>query len=138
MRPNMILKQNVPYAALICSALDVCEIMLARSSTLYPFAVISVDNDVHSVFSDISDDGSNGGLIEDLTARLSNARLSSENAISVLVYAAALQTEEGLGSDAIVFNITDTSGKNTITLYPYSQEANTIKLGVPFTCDFAD
>jgi len=99
----MILKQNVPYAALICSALDVCEIMLARSSTLYPFAVISVDNDVHSVFSDISDDGSNGGLIEDLTARLSNA-----------------------------------SGKNTITLYPYSQEANTIKLGVPFTCDFAD
>lgn len=134
----MILKQNIPYAALIYSALDLCDIMLARSSILYPFAVVSIDNDVQCVFTDSRGEHAKGGLIEDLSTQLSDLRLLAENSISVLVYAAVIATPEGEESDAIVFNITDTNDQNTVTLYPYMCERDTLKLGVPFTCDFAD
>jgi hypothetical protein len=138
LKPNMILKQNIPYAALIYSALDVCDIMLARSNTLYPFAVVSIDNDMQCVFTDNLNEHAHSGLIEDLARQLRDRRLLAENAISVLVYAATIATPEGKESDAIVFNITDSNGKNTVTLYPYIQEIDAIKLGVPFTCNFAD
>ncbi|WP_371194191.1 hypothetical protein [Glaciecola sp. SC05] len=138
MKPNMILKQNIPYAALIYSALDLCEVMLARSNTLYPFAVVSVDNALRCVFTNNLGEHAHGGLIEDLQRQLRDQRLLADVAISVLVYAATIETLEGPDADAIVFNITDSNGKNTVTLYPYICELNTIKLGVPFTCDFAD
>jgi hypothetical protein len=134
----MILKQNVPYAALIYSALDLCEIMLTRSDILFPFAVLAMQNDVQSVFTSDMDDQAHGGMIENLQAQLTERRMYAENTISVLVYAASISTPQGTESDAIVFNITDSSGENTITLYPYFHEKNSIKLGVPFTCDFSD
>ena len=134
----MILKQNIPYAALIYSALDLCDIMLRHSNTLYPFAVISIDNDVQCIFSQKQDNKVQGGMIEELSAEARDLQLLAENAISVLVYCATIATPKGRESDAIVFNITDSNGKNTVTLYPYRYESDAIVLGVPFTCDFAD
>nr|WP_241664429.1 hypothetical protein [Ningiella ruwaisensis] len=136
MKPNMILKQNIPYAALIYSALDVCELMLARSSTLYPFAVVSIENDIQCVFTDTKDEHAQSGMIEVLEERLAEHRIIAENAISVLVYAATITTQKATESEAIVFNITDSNGENTVTLYPYIQQKNTIRLGTPFTCNF--
>lgn len=134
----MILKQNIPYAALIYSALDLCDIMLRHSNTVYPFAVMSIDNDVQCVFSAQKDHELASGLIEDLSAQTRDLQMLSENAISVIVYCATVASPKGKESDAIVFNITDSNGKNTITLYPYKHEAHAIVLGTPFTCDFAD
>ncbi|MFC4700367.1 hypothetical protein ACFO4O_09380 [Glaciecola siphonariae] len=138
LKPNMILKQNIPYAALIYSALDLCDIMLTRSSTLYPFAVMSIDNDVQCVFTPNLNEHPQNGMIEDLSAQCREQRLLAENAISVIVYCATISTPQGDESDAIVFNITDSNDKNTVTLYPYEHDTNAIKLGIPFTCDFAD
>ena len=134
----MILKQNIPYAALIYSALDLCDIMLARSDILYPFAVVSIENDVQCVFTKSLEDLPTGGMIEDLETQLCEQRMMAENIISILVYAAVITTPQGKESDAIVFNITDSDGKNTVTLYPYTHELNTIRLGAPFTCNFSD
>lgn len=138
LKTNMILKQNIPYAALIYSALDLCHVMLARSNTLYPFAVVSINNDNQCIFTQNLGEHAKSGLIEDLAKQLRDKRLLADNAISVLVYAATISTQEGDESDAIVFNITDSNEKNTVTLYPFIHEFNAIKLGIPFTCDFAD
>jgi hypothetical protein len=137
----MILKQNIPYAALIYSALDLCDLMLARSNTLYPFAVISIDNDVQSVFTQSKDGHAPSGMIEELEMQLCEQRIMAESSVSVLVYSATItspHSRDNEQSDAIVFNITDSNGKNTITLYPYTNESNRMKLGAPFTCDFSD
>ncbi|MBT1450422.1 hypothetical protein KJ365_05965 [Glaciecola sp. XM2] len=134
----MILKQNIPYAALIYSALDLCEVMLTRSQTLYPFAVMSIENDIQSVFPLDMDDQAQGGMIENLQLQLAERRMYTENTISLLVYAATVSTPMGEHSDAIIFNITDSNGENTVTLYPYFHEQECIKLGAPFTCDFSD
>ncbi|WP_395344808.1 hypothetical protein PN836_008605 [Ningiella sp. W23] len=136
----MILKQNIPYAALIYSALDLCDIMLRHCSIVYPFAVISIDNDVQSIFSSDSNQYAHTGMIEELEKRLCEHRLVAESAVSVLVYVATVSDEDKADdfSDAIVFNITDNNGNNTITLYPYTSERDKIKLGSPFTCNFSD
>jgi hypothetical protein len=134
----MILKQNIPYAALIYSALDLCEVMLTRAHTLYPFAVLAIEDDVQCVFAAERDEEIQGGMIEHLQSQLLERRMYSENTISLLVYSATISTPLGDEGDAIVFNITDSSGENTITLYPYFYEQNAIRLGVPFTCDFSD
>jgi hypothetical protein len=134
----MILQQNIPYAALIYQAMDLCGVMLARSNTLYPFAVMSVDNHIQCVFSSNLEEHAKSGMIEDLSRKLRDQRLLVSNAISVLVYAATISTQHGQESDAIVVNITDSNAQNTITLYPYIYESDAIKLGAPFTCDFSD
>jgi hypothetical protein len=134
----MFLKQNVPYAALIYSALDLCEVMLTRAHTLFPFAVLSIEHDVQCVFAAEHGGEIQGGMIEHLQSQLTERSMYSENTISLLVYSATISSPQGEESDVIVFNITDSNGENTITLYPYFYEKNSIRLGVPFTCDFSD
>lgn len=138
MKTNMILKQHVPYAALIYSALDLCEVMLTRTHTLFPFAALVIEDDVQCVFADEHDEASQGGMIEGLQSQLTERIMYSENTIGLVVYSATIFTAQGEESDAIVFNITDSNGENTITLYPYFYEQGFIRLGVPFTCDFSD
>lgn len=138
MKTNMILKQNIPFANLINTALDLCNVMLSKSETLYPFAVVSIDNDVQCVFTATQEQEARSGMIEDLEQQLSYRRLMAKDAVGILVYAATIAEPGGQHSNALVFSITDTGGKNTITVYPYSQNPTSISLGRPFTCDFSD
>ena len=105
---------------------------------LFPFAVLAIENDVQCVFAAEHEDELQGGLIEHLQSQLIERRMYSENTISLLVYSATISSPQGDEIDAIVFNITDSNGENTIALYPYFYEQNSIRLGTPFTCDFSD
>ncbi len=134
----MMLKENIPYANLIYSALDLCKIMLAKSAQLFPFAVVSIDNDVQCVFSQFEGESAQAGMIEELQDQVSNIRLTASNTIGILVYAATVSNPNGNESDALVISITDSSGNNTITLYPYTLRDNTVELSSPFTCNFLD
>ncbi len=138
MKTNMILKQNIPFANLINSALDLCKIMLSKSTTLYPFAVVSIDNDIQCVFTANQEQEARAGMIEELEQQLSYRRLMAKDAVGILVYAATISEPGGENSNALVFSITDTGGKNTVTVYPYNQDKSSISLGRPFTCDFTD
>ncbi|MGQ8364865.1 hypothetical protein [Glaciecola sp. 1036] len=138
MKPNVILKQNIPYANLINSALSLCDIMLAHSPILYPFAVISIDKDVQCVFSEHDGQETPQDLIEALEDQLNAQRLMAEDAVGILVYAATISQPDGLEDDALVLNITDSAGCNTITVYPYMHIGRKIELGLPYTCDFSN
>ncbi|MEM0912292.1 MAG: hypothetical protein AAGJ37_15055 [Pseudomonadota bacterium] len=138
MKTNMILEQNIPFASLINSALDLCKVMLSKSTTLYPFAVVSIDNDVQCVFTATQEQEARAGMIEELEQQLSYRRLMAKDAVGILVYAATVAEPGRQNSSALVFSITDSGGKNTVTVYPYEQSKSAISLGRPFTCDFSD
>jgi hypothetical protein len=140
----MILKQQVRYASMIERALALCEVMLSRSETLYPFAVLSVDNNVHCIFLNDEDygnrhpNGAHFGMIEKLEQQLALYKVQTKSAIGMLVYAATIRTPDKEEKDGLMFSICDANGENTLTLYPYEFEQNSITIGKPFTCDFSD
>ena len=134
----MILQQHIPYAATISRSLDFCVTMLSRSNVLYPFALLSIDNDLHSVFVPSNTQHARGGMIEDLQAQIDERKLFAENAISILVYSATVTHPNRKESDALVLTITDTQGHNTVTIYPFKQIETGIKIYTPYTCDFSD
>lgn len=149
MKHSLILKQHVPYAAMICKALDFCEIMLAHTNThtIYPFAALTMHNDMQCIFTPLTSQHASAGMIEELEMRISQFQLYAESSVSMLVYSAKISphsysastdpaTEEE--TDALVFNITDTAGKNNVTIYPYSVTRNGIRIETPYTCDFSD
>jgi hypothetical protein len=144
MKHNMILKDQVQYADVIDKALHLCRIMLSRSETLYPFAVISIDKDIQCIFLEDKDclskhpNGAHFGMIEKLERQIAIQKIQAKSAVSLLVYAATLKSPDAKETDGLMFSISDSSGENTLTLYPYEFEINSIKLGKPFTCDFSD
>lgn len=144
MKHKMILKQQVRYASMIERALTLCEVMLSRSETLYPFAVLSVDDDVHSIFLNDEDcdnrhpNGAHFGMIEKLEQQLALYKVQTKSTIGLLVYAATIRTPDKEEKDGLMFSICDANGENTLTLYPYEFEQNSITIGKPFTCDFSD
>jgi hypothetical protein len=141
---KMIMKQQVQYASMIDRALNLCEVMLSRSETLYPFAVLSIDKQIHCVFLDDTDyqnqhlNGAHFGMIEKLERQLAIGKIQAKSAIGMLVYAATITSPQQEENDALMFSICDANGENTLTLYPYEFEVNSIKIGKPFTCDFPD
>ncbi|MFC3121026.1 hypothetical protein [Agaribacter flavus] len=136
MKQNKMLKENIPYAKLIYSALDLCEAMLSKSALLYPFAVVSIDNDVQCLFTHYENRDAQQGMIEELEEQIGTIRLTANNTVGVLVYAATIAAPNGEESDALVFSISDSANNNTITLYPYTLGDNTVELSKPYTCDF--
>ena len=144
MNHKMILKQQVQYASMIDRALNLCEAMLSRSQTLYPFAVLSIDKQIQCIFLDDDDynhkhpNGSHFGMIEKLERQLASGKKQANSAIGMLVYAATIRSPQQGENDALMFSICDANGENTLTLYPYEFEVNSIKIGKPFTCDFPD
>jgi len=144
LKHKMILKQQVQYASMIDRALNLCEVMLTRSETLYPFAVLSIDKQIQCVFLDDEDyknqhtSGAQFGMIEKLERQLAKGKVQANSAIGMLVYAATIRTSQEEEKDALMFSICDANGENTLTLYPYEFEVNSIKIGKPFTCDFSD
>ena len=144
MKHKMILKQQVQYAPMIEKALSLCEIMLSRSETLYPFAVLSEDGNAHCIFLTDEDydsrhpNGAHFGMIEKLEQQLAFYKMRTQSTMGMLVYAATIRTPLKEEKDGIMFSICDADGANTLTLYPYEFEENSIKIGKPFTCDFSD
>lgn len=118
--------------------------MLSRSETLYPFAVLSVDKELHCIFLDDEDydnkhpNGAHFGMIERLEELLALYKIQTKSAIGMLVYAATIRTPVKEEKDGLMFSICDSNGENTLTLYPYEFEQNSITIGKPFTCDFSD
>ena len=138
MKQNLILRQHIPFASMIYKALDFCEIMLSQSSTLYPFAVLSIENDVQCIFTPTSNQNASEGMIEDLQLRINERKLFSESTVSLLVYSALIEHPGESDTDALVFTITDSAGKNNVTIYPYSVTNYGITVSKPYTCDFSD
>ncbi len=138
LKSGMILKQHIPYAATINRALDFCENMLVRSRVLYPFAVLSIDNDLHCIFVPSETQHAESGMIEQLQERINERKLFAENAVSLLVYSATVMNPNKREVDALVFTITDKQGQNTVTIYPYKHVETGIKIFAPYTCDFSD
>lgn len=140
----MILKQQLQYSNMINKSLSLCEIMLSRSETLYPFAMLSKDNELQCVFLEDQDcntqhpNGAHFGMIEKLERQIAIYKLQDKSAVGMLVYAAIISTPTQQESDGLMFSICDADGENTLTLYPYEFELNSIKIGKPFTCDFSD
>jgi hypothetical protein len=140
----MIMKQQVQYTSMIDRALKLCDVMLSRSETLYPFAVLSIDKQIHCVFLDDTDfqnqhpNGAHFGMIEKLERQLALGKIQAQSAIGMLVYAATITSPQQEENDALMFSICDANGENTLILYPYRFEVKSIKIGKPFTCDFSD
>ncbi|MBF7071974.1 hypothetical protein ISG33_00990 [Glaciecola sp. MH2013] len=140
----MILKEHIQHAELIDKALTLCETMLSHCEMLYPFAVLSVDDQVQCLFLDDSDtknqhpNGASFGMIEKLERLININKIHAENAVGLLVYAATLRSEDNNETDGLMFSLCDSNGENTLSLYPYSYEGDSIALGKPYTCDFSD
>lgn len=138
MKHSLILKQHIPFAEMILKALDFSEVILTRSASLYPFAVLSIDNDVQCIFSQENKQLADTGMIEDLQNRINERKLFAESAISLLVYSATITEPNHLQTDALVLTMTDSSGKNNVTIYPYTLKQCNILFAKPYTCDFSD
>mgnify|MGYP001050810084 CR=1 FL=1 len=147
LKNSLILKQHMPYAAMISKAIDFSEWMLSNTDTLYPFAVLTIGNDLQCVFAPADGQEATAGMIEELGVRLAEQKIYAEEAAGVLVYSATVcashQQNELQGgfkeeTDAIVLTITDSAGKNTVTIYPYSRTPQGINISKPYTCDFSD
>jgi hypothetical protein len=160
MKHSLLLKHHIPYAAMICKALDLCEIMLARCDTIYPFAALTMENDTQCVFTPSVSQDATSGLIEELEMRIAERQMYAESSVSLLVYCATISTGKGSKAsaygadimsrkpsmtqsfspetDALVFNITDSAGKNNVTIYPYSFINGKVCIHKPYTCDFSD
>jgi hypothetical protein len=150
LKHSLVLKQHSPYAALICKALDFCELILNHTDQLYPFAAFTANSDVECIFVPSHTQAAEPGLIEALEIQLNQHQLYTESSVSLLVYNAVISAgqcpsndcatpKEGKAqTDALVFNITDTSGQNNVTIYPYCITKNGIKIEKPYTCDFSD
>lgn len=134
----MILHQHAPFASMMCKAIAFCETMLSISDVLYPFAVLAIDNDIQCVFTPNSEQEATEGMIEELEVRINERKVFAESAVSLLVYSATIKHATRESTDAIVFTITDSAGKNTVTVYPYALTLNGIKFEKPYTCDFSD
>ena len=139
MHVSQMFTHSLPYANLVQTALHLCDTMLSRSDTLYPFAVLrNDDDDVQMVFAEYSNQFARPKMIEELEQQLQERSLHRANSIALIAYAASIQSENGEDHGAIVLNITDASGDNTITIYPYKKQATFLDFGTPFTCNFTD
>ncbi|MGB3725437.1 MAG: hypothetical protein WA981_06695 [Glaciecola sp.] len=138
MKQSLILQQHIPFASMIYKALDFCEVMLSHSDTLYPFAVLSIGNDMQCVFTPTSQQHAPESMIEALQLRINERKLFAKSTVSLLVYPAIISHPEQYDSDALVFTITDSAGKNNVTIYPYCMNKHGITVNKPYTCDFSD
>lgn len=134
----MILQQHVPFASMVYKALAFSETMLSMSNVLYPFAVLNVGSDMQCVFTPNTEQEATHGMIEELEARINERRVFAQAAVSLLVYSATIKHTVRGTTDAIVFTIIDSAGKNTVTVYPYAVTSSGIKIEKPYTCDFSD
>lgn len=135
---KMILQENLRYADLINKALDFSELLLTYSNSLYPFAVISIENDIQSVFLDEDSETTPSSMIEKLEAQITVRTCQAENSIGILVYSVTVITPEKQPSDALMLSISDSSGASTMTIYPYECDFEGITIGKPYTCDFSN
>lgn len=138
MKNRFILQEHVPYSDMLTRALDFCESMLTRSCTLYPFAVINVDNSIQCIFVPNADQLAKSHMIEDLQAQLELEQKGVKDSANLIVYAAKVTQADDTRSDALVFTINDSQGQNTVTIYPYRHVASGIKIDKPYTCNFPD
>ena len=138
MNKSLILKQHIPYAQIIAKALAFSETMLSQSNTLYPYAVLSIDNDINCVFVPSDDQQASKGMIEELQEQINERKLFAQNAVSLLVYSATVTRPDRSVSDALIFTITDSQGQNTVTVYPFKRTQAKLKIYTPYTCDFSD
>lgn len=132
------MQQHLPLAHMIGGALDFCESMLSRSDMLYPFALISANNEIQSIFSPHEGQLAHSSMIESLQTQISAHKSIEPEYSSVLVYAADIRQSSIIEKDALILTITDSQGHNTITLYPYTRVKGGIKISQPCTCDFPD
>lgn len=144
MKQHMILKEHIQHAEIIDKALQLCQVMLARGETLYPFAAISIDTDIQCLFLEEQElqqmhpNGAHFSMIEKLERLINIHKIQAKNAVGILVYAATLKTEDTEDADALVLSLCDYDGENTLTIYPYEYEIDSIIIGKPYTCDFSD
>ncbi len=123
---------------MISRAIDFCEIILNRNAVLYPFAVLSRETDLECVFVPNKQQQSTPNMIEELQNLMLKQTANNKPVTSLLVYSATVTYPHRLGSDALVFIITDSQGYNTITIYPYQHMDKGIEIDRPYTCDFSD
>lgn len=135
---RFILQEHVPYSDMVTCALDLCESMLSHSCTLYPFAVIKVDNYLQCIFVPNTDQLAKPHMIEDLQAQLELEQEGVKDSANLIVYAANVTQSNDTQTDALVFAINDSEGQNTVTIYPYRHLASGIKIEKPYTCNFPD
>jgi len=138
MNNRLILQQHAPYATMLNKSLDFCELLLSRSSLLYPFALTTVENEIHCVFVPSNAQSANSEMIEALQILLDEHQKTAKNSANLLVYPATVTHPNSTECDALIFAINDTQGHNTVTIYPYEHVENGIKIKQPYTCDFSD
>lgn len=138
MKNRFILQELVPYSDMVARALDFCESMLVRSCTLYPFAVITIENEIHCVFVPNADQIAKPHMIEDLQAQLELEQDTAKDSANLIVYAANVTQVDCTETDALIFAINDSQGHNTVTIYPYEHVASGIKIATPYSCNFPD
>ena len=135
---KLVLKENMRFAELIKQALDFSELCLNKSDSLYPFALMSIDNAFECIFLDNEEDPVPNNMIEKLEAKVSNRMIHTQSCMAVVVYAISVVGQNSHCSDALMFSISDSSGANTMTIYPYKRVNKTIRFKPPYTCDFSN
>lgn len=135
---KMILQENMRYASLITRALDFCEVCLTHTTSLYPFALVSINNTTQSIFVEDECELSSSKMIEELETLIKQKIGQPETSIGLLVYAVTVMTPENQQSDAVMMSISDSTGANTMTIYPYQRNQGKIVIGTPYTCDFSN
>ncbi|MFT6270241.1 MAG: hypothetical protein ACJAVV_003070 [Alphaproteobacteria bacterium] len=141
MKTRLNLQQPLPYALMIGKALDFCEFMLTRSEILYPFALVTDNNnhsDVNCIFVPHKNQLAQPHMIESLQEQIETHKTLTADSASVLVYAAEITHPNATEPEALVFTITDSQGHNTVSIYPYKHVKGGIKISHPCTCNFSD
>lgn len=138
MSNKLILQQHIPFADIIITALDFAKSMLSHSKRLYPFAVVAEANQVTCVFTPDTAQTARECMIEELQQQIDVRNQRHQHLTSILVYAASIQHPNKGDSDALVFNISDAQGQNTVTVYPFKHTQSGILIYPPYSCDFFD
>lgn len=138
MKTRTILEQQNQFAPMISMGLDFSEIILKRYQSLYPFALCSVGSSVQSIFPPAGYGDYEHNIIEQLQGNIARIQATTTSTACLMVYAVSTLFENGEFKDALIFSISDTDLKNTLTMYPYSLNNGDVVFEMPYTCDFYD
>ncbi len=128
---NGPIQLSTPLQTLISKALTLCELILPHCQAVYPFAAVYEDREVGCLFADDKASPQNESyLIEQLQWRIIDATTDTRSH-SILVYAATVTTEHNNQLDAIAINATDSTGNETVLLYPYRRVGKKIVISPP-------
>ena len=117
--------------ALVSKSLNLCELMLPVCDVFYPFAAIYENGRIGCIFADETGTKKRESqLIEQLQWRVIDTTTDT-NSYSVLVYAAAVNTQDSKTVDAIAIATATPNHEERLILYPYYRVDNKIVISPP-------